>query len=633
MASLEKEVIPLSSLRDQYTKQWQTLLDSIRGTKAVIFDPTVRLLIQPISGKALLQEKNVKEVYELHASSVKDSHIDADIKAVVYCVRPRITTMKLVADHLRRIQAKGSRATAHVVMVPRNRLICEYTLRELGVLQDVVIQELALEIMPFAEDLLSMELEKSFRDLVLQGDHTCLHDVAMAVVRLENSFGIVPNVYCKGRLAGKVAQLIKKMHQSLGGDILGSVQPEIDSLFIIDREVDLITPFATQLTYEGLIDELWGIRGGVFTPPPGVDIPVRDGVKRQRVVLDATDKVFTEVRDRNYCFVGGLLNDRALAVKQFEADRHALRAGQLTDIRDYMRKMPEFQKEKEDLNMHVNVFLEMKKAVESSSFMRHLGMQQDVLAGEDLEKGVFDYLEECISKGEDETKILQLLCLASAVARGFKEKHLEFFRREVLQTYGAQELITMEHLERSGLFTKHESKAVFPTLNKLLRLYIEMPLEDASDIALMHAVKTMEDDRWCLRGYAPLSIRLVEHGVRSQTWKHIEPALGLLPGPTIEEHINRFEESDLASGAVGFTNSTAPKPRSRVVMVFFIGGVTYSEISALRMLGEKSFGSEEGQVHFIVCTTNITSGKHLLETLRDPIADPTREKSLAELHK
>jgi hypothetical protein len=34
----------------------------------------------------------------------------------------------------------------------------------------------------------------------------------------------------------------------------------IESLIIIDREVDFITPLLTQLTYEGLIDEKYGIK-------------------------------------------------------------------------------------------------------------------------------------------------------------------------------------------------------------------------------------------------------------------------------------------------------------------------------------------------------------------------------------
>ena len=35
---------------------------------------------------------------------------------------------------------------------------------------------------------------------------------------------------------------------------------KIDSLVVLDRRVDMITPMLTQLTYEGLIDEMIGIK-------------------------------------------------------------------------------------------------------------------------------------------------------------------------------------------------------------------------------------------------------------------------------------------------------------------------------------------------------------------------------------
>jgi hypothetical protein len=40
-------------------------------------------------------------------------------------------------------------------------------------------------------------------------------------------------------------------------------EPQIDSLILLDREVDKVTPLCTQLTYEGLIDEIFGINNGV----------------------------------------------------------------------------------------------------------------------------------------------------------------------------------------------------------------------------------------------------------------------------------------------------------------------------------------------------------------------------------
>ena len=43
-----------------------------------------------------------------------------------------------------------------------------------------------------------------------------------------------------------------------------NVSEAIDTLIIIDRNVDLVTPLLTQLTYEGLIDEFFGIQNCVF---------------------------------------------------------------------------------------------------------------------------------------------------------------------------------------------------------------------------------------------------------------------------------------------------------------------------------------------------------------------------------
>jgi hypothetical protein len=38
------------------------------------------------------------------------------------------------------------------------------------------------------------------------------------------------------------------------------VSKQFDSLVVIDRATDLVTPFLTQLTYEGLLDEYFGIK-------------------------------------------------------------------------------------------------------------------------------------------------------------------------------------------------------------------------------------------------------------------------------------------------------------------------------------------------------------------------------------
>src|SRR3954452_24764197 len=77
-----------------------------------------------------------------------------------------------------------------------------------------------------------------------------------------------------------------------------SVSQSIDSLIIIDRSVDLITPLCTQLTYEGLIDEVFGIRAshvevdssliGITPPNPATSSVVNSSLSNTNLPLPQT---------------------------------------------------------------------------------------------------------------------------------------------------------------------------------------------------------------------------------------------------------------------------------------------------------------------------------------------------------
>lgn len=54
-----------------------------------------------------------------------------------------------------------------------------------------------------------------------------------------------------------------KMLQSLQEAGKTAVEKEIGHLILIDRDQDLVTPLCTQTTYEGLVDERYGIHCGM----------------------------------------------------------------------------------------------------------------------------------------------------------------------------------------------------------------------------------------------------------------------------------------------------------------------------------------------------------------------------------
>ena len=84
-------------------------------------------------------------------------------------------------------------------------------------------------------------------------------------MQLQNTFGLFPRLTGKGDKAKILADMLLRMHQeniidSRTAHYGVSQSQSIESLVIIDREADFISPLMTQLTYEGLIDEKFGIK-------------------------------------------------------------------------------------------------------------------------------------------------------------------------------------------------------------------------------------------------------------------------------------------------------------------------------------------------------------------------------------
>jgi hypothetical protein len=104
--------------------------------------------------------------------------------------------------------------------------------------------------------VLSLELDDVARDVFLRGDDTSLYYSALALTTLQRAFGAIPRVLAKGDAATRLAAQLERLRP----DVEPSAQ--IDSLIILDRAVDWVTPMCTQLTYEGMLDEFIGISHG-----------------------------------------------------------------------------------------------------------------------------------------------------------------------------------------------------------------------------------------------------------------------------------------------------------------------------------------------------------------------------------
>jgi len=216
-----------------------------------------------------------------------------------------------------------------------------------------------------------------------------------------------------------------------------------------------------------------------------------------------------------------------------------------------------------------------------------------------------------------------LLCIESLMSSGLKGKDLDSFKREILQAYGYQHVLTLDALEklqflqsRASISALEGTRTSYTNLRKPLRLIVDDVNEQEPD-----------DISYVYSGYAPLSVRLVQcvvqkplmaaaakgrkgddgtnSGVNAGAagWRGFEDILKNVQGKTFDE-LQRGEEK-----AVRARNILNGQSEKKVTVVFFLGGCTFTEIAALRFIGK----SEQARRNIVIGTTSIVNGNRIME--------------------
>ena len=473
---------------------------------------------------------------------------------------------------------------------------------------------------------------------------------------LQNSHGLFPRIIGKGDQAQRLMELLLRMRSEAAAEDNATTfgpmpSAYVESLIVIDREIDMATPLLTQLTYEGLIDEMFGIQynqaeidSSIVGPAPGAQQPARaegtvaTGLKR-KIMLDSTDKLYDQLRDTNFAIVDGLLNKVA---RRLQSDMHSPRDAKSTsELKEFISKLPGYQAEQQSLRVHIGLTEEMLKHTQSEIFRRCLEVQQNLADGTDP-SSQHDSIEELIARDVPLPIILRLLCLESCVSGGLRQRDLENFERLVLQAYGYQHLLTLASLEKIGMLkirasanilfnplgagsgTVENSSTNYNYLRRVLRLIVdEVDEQNPNDISYVYS------------GYAPLSIRLVQcilqkqsllaftrgtqapsiaNGVASASntshgWQGFESALSNVRGATFSK-VQKGE--DAATKARNMLQGNAGG-KVKTVVLMFLGGITFTEIAALRFLAKQ----EEGRRRLLICTTGIISGNSIMDAVME----------------
>ncbi|KAF2736592.1 Sec1-like protein [Polyplosphaeria fusca] len=642
-------ITPLSAadIGEKARRDLLLLLEGVRGKKSLVFEKALAGPLNLLVKFSTLQEYGVDRAFFL-----ENDNVDSSQRNVVFLVRgEKAQTVLAVANQIKRIQRDSQiEHEFSIIWVPRRTMVSDQLLEEAGVLGEASLNEWPLYFVPLADDVLSLELNDCPTDLYLRKDPTSTYLAAKALMLQQQKHGLFPRIFGKGDNAKRLVDLLIRMRTEVtAGESSGSeasflgLTPSstIDSLIVIDREVDFPTVLLTQLTYEGLIDEVFDISANqteVDSSIVGGSAPTGQGGSastsmKRKIAIDPKDALYSTLCDSNFAVVGNLLNKAARRL-QSSTERNQLAAKTTAELRDFVAKLPGYQAEQASLKLHTSMAEEIIKFTRTDIFLRSLEVQQNLMSGADPTTQ-HDLIIELINRNVPLSTILRLLCLESTTNAGMRPKDLETFKRAVIQAYGPQHILTLSSLEKMGLLqprggvglgtgtaAKPGSVTNYAPLRRNIKIWDDEVNEaEPNDISFVFS------------GYAPLSVRLIQSIIQKQTLANLvkppsnpqasaqanplaqglrifDDATKYVRGATFDESQTGEEKAVKARSMLNGSHNDSAK----TIVVFFLGGITRAEIAALRFIGSKlkEVGGEGRGSRIIICSTGIVKGGSLV---------------------
>ncbi|EAY22415.1 Sec1 family protein [Trichomonas vaginalis G3] len=566
----KQEGIQLDAFKTSMVEEFTKLVADLPQPRTVVYPDYMHYYITSTIGAYFSKNPDVK-IASLNAIKQSDAH-----RSLIYItpanaefIKEIIPKYELVPNYLKA-----------VFIIPRSNAFVEQTLRENNfspvyeppkdLKTDVLLREFHADFMAVDNFYFLLPIKNCFAHTFIQNESSDIFSVSRALAKIQTIFGKIPQVVTVGTKAEMVRDLTFGIENQC--NISASNIPQIDTLLIIDRSVDLITPLLSQNTVETLLDSVFGITYGRVNIDP-------------IMMMSSNNAAIRKTRHLSIPGFSFEIGEAVSNTMRLQAEARNVRGA--TDIRDKAIQYTEFGHFSENLN-------KLRDKVDEAL---HMIQQKSPAASKiyNAEGNILDYgdsfqlLEEhLISMFDDWPSSLKLIAIESAAGITHSDKFVQLVQREAIAEFGLSAMESMMNLQKLRLLSSQKYFYDWSDLKKQLGLICkyEVRKEDNRRIYKEQVAESCE-------GYVPISIRLAQKAAE-------------LTIPTI----NALASAPMAMSVTG-SKPQRVEGEKRRVLVFFIGGVSPCEVGMLINLGDQS----DGKVEYIVGATDQINGNDLIKQI------------------
>jgi len=261
-----------------------------------------------------------------------------------------ITQIKLQGD---------SAQDAHILFIPNKTIECEELLQESGFYFEDRIKSFQLDLLLLEDDLLSMELPENFLHYTLQDDDAYKVMVQKSINRIEKTSGLIKYKYAKGNVSAQIINRLKSDQQRASSEQANvvSFDAEFDCLIMLDRNIDMVSPFCIQQVYEGMLDETFGIKTTMINVETKIlNSKVEEGKSDYtELFLNNEDFLFKDIRGMSLSGIGAETRKQMKEITEVMKEKD--NPTNITELSKYVNKVKSMNiaKRKELLDYHINM--------------------------------------------------------------------------------------------------------------------------------------------------------------------------------------------------------------------------------------------------------------------------------------
>ena len=528
-------------------------------------------------------------------------------EVMIYIIQPNEIRIKEIVQIHTILATTIQNLKEYIIFIPCENYEIIKILKSYHIMECLHIENLNFDLIPIDIDLLSLENENCLKEIYIDEDLSSISDLANSLTKLEMIFGKVKYKYIKGDMGLKFCQILEEKEKENNlkdsGELLG--------LLAFDRSVDFITLMNTNYTFEGIIDDKFGISLGRIKVSEKL---LKENLTKKPITNDKLisykltspyNPFYCSLRCMHYLdTIKYICKIREYYKNISDKNKKMKDKMSLADLRNITNEVNFYvSKIKDSLIMNENIVNHITKALQDPNHVKYITKEQMLLAG-DYPNNLHDYYDELLCEKKDFLKLIRLMIIESLTQNGIKDYNK--LRREILNIYGFQHIFLIRNLEILGWF---KEKQILKNIKKnMITLTLNQINEKLDLINLNYSPINITDCSYVLGGYCPLSLKIVEKAVEGK-WHTIIDILKKLPGATIYPE----DESEINN----------PQKDKNIIFLVFIGGITYTEIEGIRYLNrkfsEENKNGKRKKTQFIILTTGILNSNKIFSSLSKEI--------------